>query len=247
MSYPYEEYFKQPHKCQQRPTEFLGELIYDGKLDLDCVAVCKCGTHYNEFFQNKPTREEITQTAKAFYIKGLRATQIAQERKRNLFSTAQEAGQIITINFDKETPNIIDLMDYCINEIKKAGYAWLHNDALFCYEFYSSLSPNTPNNPHIHIATKRMLDKKGKLYKATGIAQLVRRKFSKDSKTPIKAIYAVNGEERTWKIAKAYVDGTCASKSEGADGKDDGDKYKYTKQDIKYRTLKKIEHPQYFN
>ncbi len=246
MSYPFEEYFRIPHKCQQRPTEFLGSLIYDGKLDLDCVTVCKCGTHYNEFFQNKPTPDEVTETAKAFHIKGLQASLIAQERKRNLFSQAQELGQIITLSFDKDAPDRIALMDYAVNEIKKANYAWLDKEAVYCYEFYSSLSPNTPNNPHCHIATKRMVDKKGKLYKATNIAQQLRRKFSAESKTPIEAIYAVNGEERTWKIAKAYVNGTSASKSEGADGIPEGEKWKYTKQDIQYRAQNQIEHPMYF-
>jgi hypothetical protein len=76
---------------------------------------------------------------------------------------------------------------------------------------------------------------------------MLRRKFSADSKTPIKAIYGVNGEERTWKIARDYVDGSCASKSDGADGIPEGEKWKFTKQDIQYRALNKIEHPQYFN
>ena len=139
-------------------------------------------------------------------------------------------------------------MDYAINEIKKAEYSWLDKEAVYCYEFYSGLSPNSPDNPHIHLATKRMLDKKGKLIKATNIAQQLRRKFAEDSKTPIKAIYCVNGEERTWKIAKSYVDGTCASKSEGDIMMNipDGDKWIYTKQDITYRAVNNIEHPQFF-
>ncbi len=248
MSYPFEEYFSIPHKCQQRPSEFLGTLYADGKLDLDCITACKCGTHYNEFFQNKPTPDEVTETAKAFYIKGLKATQLAQDRKRALFSQAQELGQIITLSFDKDAPDRIALMDYAVNEIKKADYSWLDKENVYCYEFYSGLSPNTPGNPHIHIATKRCVDKKGKLFKATNIAQMIRRKFAEDSKTPIKAIYRVNGEERTWKIAKAYVDGSCISKSEGSieHNVPDGDKWIYTKQDIQYRAQNQIEHPMFF-
>ncbi|AXH77102.1 MAG: putative replicase [Circoviridae sp.] len=246
MSYPFEEFFAHPHKCQKRPNEFLGTHLNTRHYDGECCNVCKCGTDFNEFFQNKPTPDEVTETAKAFYIKGLRATQIAEERKRNLFSQAQEHGQIITLNFDKDAPDRIALMDYAINEIKKANYSWLDKDAVYCYEFYSSQSPTEPDNPHIHIGTKRMVDKKGKLYKATNIAQMLRRKFAEKSKTPIKAIYGVNGEERTWKIARDYVNGSCASKSDGADGIPEGEKWKYTKQDIKYRATNKIDHPMYF-
>ena len=246
MSYPFEEFFAQPHKCQKRENEFLGTYSKSRHYDGECYGGCKCGTDFNEFFQNKPTPDEVTETARAFHIKGLQATQIAEERKRSLFSQAQELGQIITLNFDKEVPDRIELMDYAINEIKKANYSWLDKDAVYCYEFFSKESQTEPDNPHIHIATKRMLDSKGKLFKATNIAQMIRRKFAEGSKTPIKAIYGVNGEERTWKIAKAYVDGTCASKSAGAEGMPDGDKWKYTKQDIPYRATNKIEHPQFF-
>lgn len=248
MSYPFEEFFRLPHKCQKRSDEFLGTHFNSGQFDTECCNGCKCGTDYNEFFQNKPTPDEVTETAKAFYIKGLQAEQIAQDRKRSLFSQAQELGQIITLSFDKDAPDRIALMDYAVNEIKKANYSWLDKENVYCYEFYSGLSPNSPDNPHIHIATKRCLDKKGKLFKATNIAQMIRRKFAEDSKTPIKAIYRVNGEERTWKIAKAYVDGSCVSKSPGDifHGIPDGDKWEFTKQDIEYRAQQKIEHPMFF-
>jgi hypothetical protein len=246
MSYPFEEICKIPHKCQHRYTEIAGVVINSGDYDGECRHGCKCGDNYNEFFLTKPTALEANEWAKAFYVKGLQAKQFAEERKRNLFMSKQELGQIITLNFDKEAPDRIALMDYAINEIKKAEYNWLDKDALYCYEFYSKESQTSPDNPHIHIATKRMLDKKGKLIKATNIAQQLRRKFSADSKTPIKAIYGVNGEERTWKIARDYVDGSCASKSDGADGIPEGEKWKYTKQDIQYRACNKIEHPMYF-
>jgi hypothetical protein len=250
MSYPFEEFCKIPHKCQHRHTVIAGVVVKSGNYDGECSDGCKCGDNYNEFFSTKPTELEANEWAKAFYVKGLQATQIAEERKRNLFMSKQELGQIITLSFDKDAPDRIELMDYAINEIKKVDYAWLDKEAIYCYEFYSKeCPPNQPSNPHIHIATKRMLDKKGKLIKATNIAQQLRRKFAEDSKTPIKAIYRVNGEERTWKIAKSYVDGTCASKSDATPENHftEGEKWKYTKQDITYRALNKIEHPQFFS
>ncbi len=120
MAYPFEEYFRLPHKCQQRSDEFLGTIHGYGRLDLECCGGCKLGTDYNEFFQTKPTADEVRETAKAFHIKNLQATQIAQERKRALFSQAQELGQIITLSFDKNDPDRIELMDYAMEEIKKA-------------------------------------------------------------------------------------------------------------------------------
>ena len=175
--------------------------------------------------------------AKEFYLKGLRAQQHAEERRRNLFAEQQEKGQIITLNFDQDTENIIEKMNEVYETIKKTKYSWMDKDAIACFEFYSELAPpNQPKNPHIHIATKRMLDKKGKLIKATTIAQVLRRKFSDTNKEKY-GVYGVNGEERTWNIARNYVDGSCISKSEG------GEKWEYTKQDIPYRTLHNINHP----
>ena len=242
MSYPYQEFIGIKHKCQHRLGLYE---TYTTDYDTECIGGCKCGDHWNEIFENKPTADEVEKWAEAFYIKGLQATQIAEDRRRALFSAKQEAGQIITINFDKDTPEIISLMDKAIIEIKKAKYSWLDSEAIYCYEFYSKESPTRPENPHIHLATKRMMDKKGKPYKATNIAQMIRRKFGEESKTPIRAIYGVNGEERTWKRARDYVDGSCAAKSEGADGIPAGDKWKYTKQDIPYRALHGVQHPMY--
>ena len=245
MSYPYQEFIGLKHRCQHRLGLYE---TYTTDYDTECIGGCKCGSRWNEIFENKPTADEVEKWAEAFYIKGLQATQYAEDRRRALFSSKQEAGQIITLNFDKATPNIIEVMDKALAEIKKAKYNWLDIDAIYCYEFYSELSPHSPENPHCHIATKRMMDKNGKPIKATNIAQQLRRKFSIDSKTPIKAIYGVNGEERTWKVARDYVDGSSASKSgyDAAEGSGEGDKWQYTKQDIEYRALNGVEHPMTF-
>ncbi|AXH76633.1 MAG: putative replicase [Circoviridae sp.] len=245
MSYPYQEFIGLKHRCQHRLGLYE---TYTTDYDTECIGGCKCGDHWNEIFENKPTAEETEAWAEAFYIKGLQATQIAEDRRRALFAGKQEAAQIITLSFDKAATNVIELMDQALAEIQKANYAWLDIDAIYAYEFYSDESKHKPENPHCHIATKRMVDKKGKPYKATNIAQQLRRKFGEDSKTPIRAIYRVNGEERTWKVAKSYVDGSCASKSPGTidNGWQDGDKWRYTKQDIVYRAEHGVQHPMDF-
>ncbi len=247
MTYPYQEFIGLKHRCQHRLGLYE---TYTTDYDTECIGGCKCGERWNEIFENKPTADEVEKWAEAFYIKGLLAAQHAEDRRRALFSSKQEAAQIITLSFDKDTPNIIEVMNSCMAEIKKTNYAWLDKDAIYAYEFYSlECAKNKPENPHCHIATKRMVDKKGKPYKATNIAQGLRRKFSAESKTPIKAIYRVNGEERTWKVAKSYVDGSCASKSPGdiLQGIPDGDKWEFTRQDIPYRALNGVEHPMTFN
>lgn len=232
MTYPFQDICKTPHRCQHRlgPWE-----TYTTDYDSECVGGCKCGTNWNEFFQDKPTEAEAEEWAKQFYLKGLRAKQIAEDRKRNLFAEQQEAGQIITINFDHERhteQQIRDIMMDCIANIRMTGYKWMDKDAIACLEFYSHTSPHAPKNPHIHLATKRMLDKVGRPIKATSIAQILRRKFSN-----LEAVYGVNGQERTWEIARNYVDGSCVSKSPG------GDKWGYTEQDITYRLMHDLPHP----
>lgn len=232
-AYPFQDICQIRHTCQHRLKLYE---TYTTDYDSECVGGCKCGENYNEFFETKPTYEEAEEWAKAFYIKGLQAKQIAEDRRRNLFMEQQEAGQIITINFDKDRTNdLISVMEQCITAIREANYKWMDKDAIACMEFFSEKSPHTPNNPHIHIATKRMLSKVGKPIKATSIAQILRRKFNN-----LECVYGVNGQERTWEIARNYVDGSCSSKS---DGNPAGDKWQYTKQDIAFRELKSICHP----
>jgi hypothetical protein len=238
MAYPFQEICAQRHTCQHRKHDWE---TYTTDYDSECVGGCKCGDNWNEFFETKPTPQDAEDWAKAFYIKGIQAKQIAEDRRRNLFSEAQEAGQIITINFDKDrTADTLKDMEQCLADIRLANYKWLDKDAIACYEFYSEKSPNTPNNPHIHIATKRMCSKTGKPIKATSIAQILRRKFAN-----LECVYGVNGQERTWKIARDYVDGSSASKSgyDAAEGSGEGEKWKYTKQDIAFRADNNLEHP----
>jgi hypothetical protein len=85
-----------------------------------------------------------------------------------------------------------------------------------------------------------MCSKTGKPIKATSIAQILRRKFAN-----LECVYGVNGQERTWKIAREYVDGSSASKSgyDAAEGSGEGEKWKYTKQDITFRADNNLEHP----
>lgn len=237
MIYPFQDIIKQKHKCQQRSSEFLGVYLNDtNHYDIECVGGCKCGENFNEFFETQPTNEQAHDWAEAFYIKGQKAIQIDEDRRRALFSEAQEAGQIITINFDKDrTKDLLNVMEQCIDAIRTAGYKWLDIDAIACMEFFSEKSPHKPNNPHIHIATKRMCSKTGKPIKATSIAQILRRKFNN-----LECVYGVNGQERTWDIARNYVDGSCVSKS---DGTPQGDKWRYTEQDITFRADNALSHP----
>lgn len=233
--YPFEDIVKQPHKCQQRQeTDLFGNVCdrenrpMHGAYDLECNPVCKCGTNYNEFFIDKPTADQATEWARAFYIKGEQAKQHAIEFKKQLFSEKQEKGLIITINFDQKIPieEIIPIMIETMADIKKVGYKWMNSDAIACYEFYSSKSPDKPKNPHCHIALKRTFHPNGKPIYGTSIAQTLERKYKKND-----AIYNVDSQEdRTWKIAREYVNQTCYSKSD-----ENGEKYPYTQQDIPIR------------
>ena len=220
--FPFEDVVNQPHRCQH--TEVPGR--YNGL----CHNGCSCQGMYNEFFVCRPTKEEVRKFCEDLYIKGERAKQYAIDRKKALFNSIQEAAQIITINFDKSTsPEVIQDV---LQEIANTNYVWMSQDAIACIEFFSAQSPNSPENPHCHIATKRQNDKNGKPIKATNIAQQIRRKYKN-----LEAVYGVNGQERTWNVAKSYVDGSCVSKSEG------GDKWIYTQQDIKHRVDHDVPHP----
>lgn len=218
--YPFEEVVRLAHKCQHSGWRYQSS----------CADTCCCEGVFNEFFTEKPTQSEVTEFCKNLFIKGEKAKQHAADRRRALFNQAQESGQIITINFDKKTsPEVIQDV---LQEIANTNYVWLSEDAIACIEFFSQQSPNSPENPHCHIATKRQNDKNGKPIKATNIAQQIRRKYKN-----LECVYGVNGQERTWSIAKSYVDGTCVSKSEG------GDKWIYTKQDIAHREINDVPHP----
>lgn len=219
--YPYEDVVKFKHRCQYR----LG--LYENTsndFDLECAhsKCCRLGNRYNEIFEEKPTADEIHQFCKNLYIKGEMAKTLSRQRLVEAVALAEDKGQIITINFDKNTA--IEMMLSVMDEIRETKYAWCSSDAIYAFEFFSKESPLAPDNKHVHIATRRMPKKDGEPTPATYIAQLLARKFEKN-----RDVYNVNGQERTWRVAKHYVSGDCDSKSEG------GDKWKYTKQDIEHR------------
>ncbi|AXF52710.1 MAG: putative replicase [Cressdnaviricota sp.] len=235
MAYPWDDAVRTAHICQHTTIDLgSGKIPVNAKAyKLSCCNRCVCEGMYNEFFVEKPTNEEVQKFCQDLYIKGERAKQYAEDRRKALFNSLQESAQIITINFDKGTsPEIIQDV---LQEIANVNYNWLASDAIACIEFFSSQSPDKPENPHVHIATKRQNDKNGKPIKATNIAQQIRRKYKN-----LQCVYGVNGQERTWNIAKSYVDGSCASKS---DGNPPGDKWVYTEQDIKHRLMHDIPHP----
>lgn len=219
--YPYEDVVKFKHRCQYRLGPYENTST---DFDLQCAhfKCCRLGDRYNEIFEEKPTANEIHQFCKNLYIKGEMAKALSRQRKAEAVALAEDKGQIITINFDKKAT--IEMMMSVMNEIRATKYAWCSTDAIYAFEFFSKESPLAPENKHVHIATRRMPKKNGEPTPATYIAQLLSRKFEKN-----KDVYNVNGQERTWEIARDYVDGSCVSKSEG------GDKWKYTKQDIEHR------------
>ena len=130
MAYPFEEAVSQCHVCQW--SEWASPHNYDP----ECYQCCKCDGRFNQFFENKPTDEEIREFCRALYIKGERAKQHAEKRRRALMAETTDDAQFITITIDQAYEQYIKAMYEIIDRIRKSNYKWMGEDAIASFEFY---------------------------------------------------------------------------------------------------------------
>jgi hypothetical protein len=188
----YDDEFKLPN----------GDIGYGAKLNEywvneECANGCceYCyGHRYNEWFAEKPTREDI----KEFILKQRLKCDMAEKVKRKTYKDLlnngegeENDGQLITLCIDKEYKQVPKLATEIISVIRNTKYNFIEN-GYACIEVFGK----DDFAPHIHIVTKKL--------KRNGvIAQTLRRKFQ----TTKWQVYRVDVKALPYNTAWDYVGG----------------------------------------
>lgn len=167
------------------------------------------GWRWNEYFQEKPTDEEIND----LILKQLIKCEMAKKEKRKkrneiIYGSNKNNGQLITLCIDKEYIQVPKLATEIISVIRSTDYQCI-SDSKAVIELYGE----NGWNPHIHIVTKK-LKQNGQL------AQLFRRKFVKQKYQ----CYRVDVKDMPYESALAYVM-----------GEKESDKIEMLEKDMEYR------------
>ncbi len=238
MSNPFETYpntfaeiYRKRHKCETVMLYTDDDLEASGEAKLnaekkehwvneECAAgYCEyChGWRYNEWFQEKPTNEEVNDMIMKQQLKCDMAKKVKRKKYMELRNGADiNNGQLITLCIDKDYKQVPKLVGDIISVIIKTDYDCLL-DAAATIELYGT---NKLWNPHIHIATK-------KLKPNCAVAQLFRRKFVKDKYQ----VYRVDVKDLPMSAAMAYVGGH----------KDSPEKNEASEMDREYRNENSLE------
>jgi hypothetical protein len=152
------------------------------------------GYQYNEWFNEKPTEEEISSRILREQIKCDMAKKVKRKKYNEILNGADKNnGQLITLCIDKDYKQVPKLAEEIISVIIKAQYDCLL-DSKATIELYGK--SETELLPHIHILTK-------KLKPDGAVAQLFRRKFVKDKYQ----VYRVDVKTLPYESGEDYVMG----------------------------------------
>lgn len=172
------------------------------------------GWRWNEWFQEKPTDEEINDLILKQIIKVEMAKKLKRKKKNEIiYGTNTNNGQLITLCIDKDYAQVPKLATEIISVIRSSDYQCI-DGCKAVIELYGE----NGWNPHIHLATKKL--------KQNGqVAQLFRRKFVKNKYQ----CYRVDVKELPYESALAYVM-----------GEKENDKIEMLEKDMKYRKENKL-------
>lgn len=184
-------------KLKQNVEYYTDELCING-----CCEYCY-GHRYNEWFAEKPTKEEVKELVLKQQLKCDLAQKHQKEKLRNAKLDVQDQAQIITLCINKEYKQIPDLFRDIIDKIRAADYVFLYD----CYAVCEVYGKDDNWNPHIHIVTKKV--------KRNGqIAQVLRRKFQNDKFQ----VYRVDVKPLPYKVGVDYLNaGKIAAKLEATE------------------------------
>ncbi|AXQ65805.1 MAG: putative replication initiation protein [Cressdnaviricota sp.] len=233
MNNPFETYpqtfadiYRKRHKCPTIMLYIDDDLEASGEAKLnatkkehwvndECASgACEyChGWQYNEWFQEKPTDEQVRELILKQQIKCDLAKKVKRTKYNELiYGEEKNNAQLITLCIDKDYKQVPKLAEEIISVIIKANYECLR-DAQAAIEVFGK--SETELNPHIHIVTKKV--------KSPGaVAQVLRRKLQKDKYQ----VYRVDVKDMPYQAAYDYV----AGNKEGA-------KLAATQKDKEYRS-----------
>ncbi len=159
------------------------------------------GWQFNEWFQEKPTNEDVNELIMNQQLKCDLAKKVKRKKYMEKFNGEDKNnGQLITLCIDKDYKQVPKLAEEIISVIIKTDYDCLL-DAQATIELYGK--SETELTPHIHIVTK-------KLKPDGAVAQLFRRKFIK----PKWQVYRVDVKPLPYECGEDYVNGNKGEPSE---------------------------------
>jgi hypothetical protein len=179
------------------------------------------GWQYNEWFQEKPTEEEVAQLILKQQVKCDMAKKVKRKKYNELINGAEKNnGQLITLCINKGYIQVPKLAEDIISVIIKADYDCLL-DAKATIELYGK--SETELLPHLHIVTKKC--------KPDGaVAQVFRRKLQKEQWQ----VYRVDVKSLPYDAAENYVMGEKDDSKDKSLKKDKEYRLKNNLQDIYY-------------
>lgn len=151
------------------------------------------GARYNEWFEEKPTEDEIGLHLVKHQIKCDMAKKVKRKTYNELLvKNSGETAQLITLCIDKEYKQIPKVAELILGVISQTNYSFLV-DAVGTIEVYGE---DSNWNPHIHIITR-------KVKRCGQVAQVLRRKFQ----TPKYQVYRIDVKELPYNSGLEYVMG----------------------------------------
>lgn len=220
--FPYTDVVSRPHRCQHHefPDAYYAE----------CHLVCKCDGHYNEFFVNKPTNEEVNSFCEALYIKGEKAKAIAQARRDKLTANNTDNYYNVTISIRNDYKQAVKAQYAILDKLRTVNNKNFSGKVgQVVFEYYTG-EDGENWNPHIHCVVPKIPGSKKGL-----VAQGLNRIFyqTKDGKPIHKYGVGVTVDVRDCEraIILDYVNGNKQEKKMAGVDKD-----------IEYRTKNNIPH-----
>jgi hypothetical protein len=150
------------------------------------------GHRYNEYFEEKPTMEDVIALLRKKQLKTDRAQLIRdKEYKKELYGYDENNGQLITLCIDKDYKQIPKLYGDIVSQIKQSNYGFL-SKAQAVLEIHTEHGIR----PHIHLLTE-------KIKKAGYVSQILRRKFQNDKYQ----IYRIDVKQLPYEAGADYIRG----------------------------------------
>ena len=114
----------------------------------ECLQGCCCEGKYNEYFEKKPSEDEIHAWLSAFSIKGEQARRHADIVREAKINEGSSNAQLITINIDQNSKQPEKYLYAILDKLRQGKKKkWLSADALASFEFYGA---DENWNPHFH-------------------------------------------------------------------------------------------------